>query len=131
MIKTIGLSAAAVAALLAVAPAFAKDVCLQNNRIETTRVIDSRTILATDKSKNAYTIHMNGTCVGLDKFSELLTFRPNTTLGCLKHGDSISFSLPGNPSQSARSITVHGAQSQIPCYVDTVTAGAPVEGGRS
>lgn len=122
-------AAAALATAFTALPALAQNVCLQNNRIETTKVIDSQTILATDKDKKQYTIHMNGKCVGLDQFSELLSFRPKMQLGCLQHGDSISYSQPGNPAQRANSITIHGAQTQIPCYVDRVTAGPPAKTG--
>ncbi len=122
--STIAAIAALVAAVTAM-PALAKDACLQNNRILSTKVISSDTILATDKDKKEYTIHMNGKCVGLNQYSELLSFRPKQELGCLQHGDSIGYSLPGDPSQRARSITVHGVQTQPQCFVDSVTAGAP------
>ena len=125
--KLTAATALALCAAFTAMPALAKDACLQNNRIESTKVLDNETILATDKGKNEYTIHMNGKCIGLDKFAQLLSFRPKTELGCLERGDSISYSLPGDPSQGARSITVHGAQTQLPCYVDNVTAGAPAK----
>jgi hypothetical protein len=104
------------------APATAQDVCLQNDRMQSLKVIDSQTILATDKVGKQYTIHMTAKCVGLNKFAQVLTFRPRTERACLQRGDTIGYSLPGDPAQG---ITVHGAQTQLGCTVDAVSAGAP------
>jgi hypothetical protein len=128
--KSIIVAAAALATAFTAVPVLAQNVCLQNNRLQSTKVIDSQTILATDMDKKQYTIHLTAKCVGLDQFAQLLTFRPTTELGCLKHGDSIRYSLPGDPSQGAGSITVHGTQTQPDCTVDSVTAGAPVNKGK-
>ena len=44
---------------------------------------------------------------------------------CIQHGDTLGYSLPGDPSMGARSITVHGAQAQMQCTIDSVTPGPP------
>jgi hypothetical protein len=106
---------------LAAVPALAAgEVCLQNNRILSTKVIDASTILITDISRKEYTVHMRGVCVGLNETAENLSFRTKTELGCLTRGDSISYNLPGERAR----IAVR-PQTQTPCIVDTVTEGAP------
>lgn len=110
-----------VAVTLCSGPATAQDVCLQSDRMQSLKVIDGQTILATDRAGKRYTIHMTATCVGLNRFAELLTFRPRTERACLQRGDTIGYSLPGDPG----SITLHGPQTQSGCTVDSVSAGAP------
>jgi hypothetical protein len=104
-------------------------VCLQLNRVYSTKVIDSRTLLATDYQHKPYTVHMSQRCVGLDQFAQNLSFRRAAEIGseylCIEHGDTLGYSLPGDPSMGVRSITVHGAQSQMQCTIDSVTAGPP------
>ena len=118
------LTAAALLGVLTDAPALAQDdVCLRKNRVETIEVFDSSTLVATDRMYNKYTIHMSGICVGLDQYSQYLTFRQTTQLGCLGAGDSIGYSHPGE----AVTIATLGFDNQRRCYVDSVTAGAPEE----
>ena len=113
--------ATALATILAAAPALAaSEACLQNNRILSTKVIDASTILITDMSKKEYTVHMRGTCIGLSETAENLSFRTKTELGCLTRGDSISYNLRGEDAHVAIR-----PQTQTPCFVDNVTAGAP------
>ncbi len=116
------LAAAALVSALTDVPALAQgDVCLRKNRIRSIEVLDGGILVATDMAYNKYTIHMSGICVGLDQFSRNLTFRPITQLGCVNPGDSIGYSLPGEPL----AIAIRGFQRR--CYVDRVTAGAPEE----
>ncbi len=118
------LTAAALVSALADAPALAQgDVCLRKNRVETIEVLDSSTLVATDRTYDKYTIHMSGICVGLDQFSQYLTFRQTTQLGCLGTGDSISYSHPGEPV----TIATRGFDNQRRCFIDRVTEGAPSE----
>jgi len=113
------LLAAALTSVLAAGSALAADeACLQNNRILSTKVVDASTILITDIDKKAYTVHMRGTCVGLNQSAENLSFRTKTQLGCLTRGDSISYNLPGERGRPAIR-----PQTQTPCFVDSVTAG--------
>jgi hypothetical protein len=98
----------------------AGDACLQNNRIYSTRVIDSSTILVTDLDKKQYIVHMRGTCIGLDKNALSLSFRTKTELGCLTSGDSISYNRPGERTR----VSIRGSL-QTPCFVDSVMEGAP------
>lgn len=98
----------------------ASDVCVQKNRIFSTRVLDSGTVVVTDMDKKQYTVHMRGTCVGFNKTAENITFRPTTELGCLTAGDSIGYNAPGERV----SIATRGSL-QSTCTIDSVTAGAP------
>jgi hypothetical protein len=124
---------AVIAVILAVSPAIAAaqtpDVCLQLNRLYSTKVIDGKTLLATDYQHRQYTIHMAQKCVALDQFSQNLSFRRAAEIGseylCVGHGDLLGYSLPGDPSMGLRSITVHGAQNQMQCTIDFVSPGAP------
>ncbi len=106
----------AVATVLGVVPALAADTdadtaCLTDTRIYNTRVIDSRTILITDRRHNQYTVHMAGTCIGMDQFTLGLTFRKFMTLSCIRSGDMVSYDIPG--------------AGHVNCFVRSVTAGAP------
>jgi hypothetical protein len=98
----------------------AGEACLQRNRIWSTKVIDDSTILITDLNKNQYTVHMNGRCVGLNWAAEYLSFRTKTEIGCVSHGDTISYNQPGE----ATPVTARHSM-QTPCVIDGVTAGAP------
>jgi hypothetical protein len=103
-------------ALTATAQAADQNACLQLNRLKTTQVVDNKTLNAIDIQGKTYTVHMNGACVGLSKFSELLTFRRaagiGDELGCLQSGDRLGYSAPGG-----------GARSD--CTIDSVAAGTP------
>jgi hypothetical protein len=107
----------------------AQSVCLPLSRVFSTKVIDNKTILATDYQHRQYTLHMSQRCVGLDQFAQNLSFRRAAEIGseymCIQHGDTLGYSLPGDPAEGVRSITVHGAQSQMQCTIDSVTAGPP------
>jgi hypothetical protein len=129
MKKSVLTGAVALAAVFTALPALAQNVCLQLNRIKSTQVIDNQTIRATDWTGREYTIHMVNRCVSLDRFAQSLSFRGTAGIGdeyaCIRHGDIVGYSLPGDPSMGPRSITIHGAQSQLQCTIDAVTAGAP------
>ena len=113
----VGTLASVVVAVPALA---ASDACVQNNRILSTQVIDSSTVLITDTDKQQYTVHMRGTCVGMDKSAQNLSFRTKTEIGCLTAGDSISYDRPGERTP----VTTRGSL-QTPCFVDRVTKGEP------
>jgi hypothetical protein len=116
-----GFLAATLLSVVVVLPALAaSDACVQNNRIFSTKVIDSSTVLITDMDKKQYTVHMRGTCIGLDKNAEMLSFRTKTQLGCLTSGDSISYNVPGEHTP----VTVRGS-IQTPCFIDSVKDGGP------
>ena len=107
--------------ILAAEPTLAAgEACLQRNRIWSTRVIDGSTVLITDLGKAQYTVHMRGLCVGLNRTAEKLSFRTKTEIGCLSHGDSISYNQPGEATR----VTVRHS-TQTTCIIDSVTAGAP------
>ena len=120
--------------LIALTPAIAAaqpqpNICLPLNRVYSTKVIDSQTLQATDYGHRQYTIHMARKCVGLDKLSENLSFRRAAEIGseyqCIEHGDTLGYSLPGDPSMGLRSITVHGPQNQMQCTIDSVSPDTP------
>jgi hypothetical protein len=109
---------------LAATPVLAAEgACLQNNRLVSTRVIDSRTIAAIDRMGQRFTVHMRGNCIGLNRTSEYLSFRTKTQLGCLSRGDTISYNRPGEGTP----VRARGS-TQTPCFVDFVTQGAPPAG---
>jgi hypothetical protein len=118
-----------IATPLAAAAQTGQQVCLPLNRVFSTKVIDSRTILASDYRHRQYTIHMAQRCVSLNQFAQNLSFRRAAEVGseylCIQHGDTLGYSLPGDPSMGVGSITVHGAQSQMQCTIDSVTLGPP------
>jgi hypothetical protein len=76
------------------------------------QALDERTLVATDRLKNAYTIHMAGTCGGLWKGTSALGFHvQGSELSCIRRGDRITYPIPG--------------AGRVSCYVGGVTAGAP------
>ena len=111
------LGAALVASSCASYALAAGDACLANNRIVSTKVLDSSTIQVITLDKKTYTVHMRGTCIGLDNTSEMLSFRTKTELGCLSRGDTVSYNRPGERT----GVTVRG-NVQTPCVVDSVSA---------
>ncbi len=96
----------------------AGDACLANNRIQSTKVLDNSTIQVLTLDKKTYTVHMRGTCIGLDNTSEKLSFRTKTELGCLSRGDTVSYNRPGESTN----VTTRGSL-QTPCVVDSVSGG--------
>lgn len=102
------------------APVWAADACLRNDRIYSMKVVDSSTILVTNRDKTEYTVHLRGVCIGLNETAQYLTFRRQTDLGCLRSGDSVGYSMPGERPR----ISLHGS-TQTTCYVDSVSEGTP------
>jgi len=123
------LVAVTLALILVTGAAGAQDVCLQLSRVFSTKVVDNRTLLATDRQGRQFTIHMAQRCISLDRFAQLLTFRLSgglaSEMSCIKHGDTLGYSLAGDPAEGARSITIHGPQTQLQCTIDSVTVGPP------
>jgi hypothetical protein len=116
-------AATLLACAVACVPALAAETaCVQKSRIYSTRVIDSATILVTDRDQKQYTVHMAGRCVGLDPNAQYLSWRMKTELGCLSRGDTIGYSMPGEGTQPAIRPNL-----QSTCVVDSVTEGAPPE----
>jgi hypothetical protein len=97
----------AIAAPLALAvPAFAADAaappkppaaktCLQNNRIYTWRVVNTRELIVGDVENNVFTVHLGGGCIALNNSVVVLNFIGKTDLGCLERGDRVSYRAPG------------------------------------
>jgi hypothetical protein len=80
-------------ALNGLAPASAQPgrACLQSNRIWSTNVIDDRTMIVTDRSRNPFVVELSGSCVGLTNNLGPVRFNARTNLGCLGRGDRLSF----------------------------------------
>ena len=78
------------------APAFAQqtEACLQNNRIWGWRVINERTLILNDINYRPFLVHLTGGCVGLTNAVFGIRIRTWTSLGCLGHGDRVSFHAP-------------------------------------
>ena len=68
--------------------------CLQNNRIWSWRVINERTLVVSDIHYTPFLVRLTGGCVGLNNAIMRVAFVTKTNLGCLEHGDSISFRAP-------------------------------------
>jgi len=100
---------------LAASPVLAAsgDACLQNNRIWSWRMIDTRTLLVTDVNYRPFTVHLTGGCVGLTNAVNALAFRTWTSLGCLKRGDEIIYRDP--------------ALGRMSCFVNNVESAAPIQ----
>jgi hypothetical protein len=116
---------AALSCVVTMAPALAAEpTCIQKGRIYSTKVIDSSTILITDINKKAYTLHMVGSCVGLNEASQYLTFRTQgqNDISCLRRGDTIGYNLPGEGTP----VRVR-PNLQTSCTIGSVTEGAPTE----
>lgn len=129
MRKCASLVAILVTTNLTIAPAMAQNVCLQLNRVLSTKVISNDTLLATDLGHGPYTIHMLRRCVGLDPSSENLSIRRAAEVGseylCIQRGDILGYSLPGGPGMELQNVTLHGAQTQMQCTIDSVTRNPP------
>jgi hypothetical protein len=112
--KTIMAAAALMTALTSVPAVAQTEACIRPIRIFSTQPVDNKTIVITDRQRNAYTVHMRGVCAGMDKSTTALGFRyQGGELGCLRHGDMISYRIdPASPRQT--------------CFIEGVTAGAPV-----
>ncbi len=118
--KTV-LAAAVFASALTALPALAADdVCLRLNDVRGTEVVDNQTLLLTDRQDNEYTVRMTGACVGLHTAGQNLTFRPLSELSCLRQGDTVGYSLPGEPLPTQ----VHGQTQQSTCFIGSISAGA-------
>jgi hypothetical protein len=124
--KTI-LAAAAFASVLAAAPALAQDadVCLRLMDVRSTLVHDSSTLVMTDRQRNQYTVHMNGTCTGLNTNAQPLTFRPLSEMSCLRRGDPVGYSMPGEPLN----YSLRGGGVGMTCFIGSIEEGAPPEEG--
>jgi hypothetical protein len=91
--------------------AAAGDACLQHNRIWGWRALDERTLVATDRNQNRFTIHLQGGCVGLTDGASQLVFRTWQNLSCVGSGDLIGVRSPG--------------VGFVTCSIADVQAGAP------
>lgn len=120
---TLFVVAATLACAVAAPPAGATEsACIQGNRINSIKVIDSSTILVTDINKRQYTLHMTSPCVGLNEASQYLTFRTQAQneISCLIPGDTIGYNFPGEDTP----VRVR-PNLQTSCTIASVTAGAP------
>jgi hypothetical protein len=117
------LAATVIASTLVSIPALAQpaDVCLRLHDVRNTTVHDSSTLVATDRLRNKFTVHMNGTCTGLTTNAQPLMFRPMSEFSCIRRGDRVSYSMPGEPLN----ITMRGDSGQTTCFIKNVTEGAP------
>jgi hypothetical protein len=87
------------------------DACLQNNRIWSWRVVDSRTLEVDDVSHKPFTVRLTGPCIGLDNALSNVAFHGTLSLGCLQSGDQVIYRPPALGRQS--------------CFIDSVTPGKP------
>jgi len=92
--RTLVLVTAALAGVALTASAFAQSdrVCLQNNRIWSTSVVDDRTLIVNDRFNNSFVVGLSGGCQGLTtNWSRGISFNTRSRLGCLSPGDRVAF----------------------------------------
>jgi hypothetical protein len=99
------------ATLVATQVLAASEACLQRNRVQSWRAIDSSTMVMTDNQYKQYTVRMKGRCSNLDRMAATLIYRTWQNLACLQSGDIIAVTAPGMGS--------------VTCSVAGVEAGAP------
>jgi hypothetical protein len=80
--------------------------CLQNDLIWNFNVVNQREIQVIDRNNRTFMVKMTGGCIGLTNLATL-SFRTQTSLGCLQKGDRISFR---EPTLGAMSCTVTDVQ---------------------
>jgi hypothetical protein len=68
--------------------------CLQNNRIYGWTVVNERALIVNDLYGRRFSVDLTSGCVGLTNATLALHFITATNLGCLMHGDRISFRAP-------------------------------------
>ena len=119
------LAATVLVSTLVAIPALAQsdDVCLRLYDVRSTRVHDNSTLVATDRQRNQYTVHMSGVCVGLNTNAQPLIFRPLSEYSCLRQGDKVGYNLPGEPLNLA----VRGEVNEHFCFIGSIVEGAPSE----
>ena len=103
--------ASTVAAATIATQVLAAEVCLQRNRLQSWRAVDTSTMVMTDIEMNQYTVHMKGRCSNLSRPDARLIYRTWTNLGCLHSGDIIAVAAAG--------------LGTVTCSVANVEAGAP------
>ena len=75
--------------------AAADNACLQNNRIWGWQAVDDRTLIVTDRNYKRFTVHLTGSCIGLNRYAGAsLVVRTANNLSCLMTGDRIAFNSP-------------------------------------
>jgi hypothetical protein len=72
----------------------AGDVCLQNNRLWSWNVVNSRTLAVTDRTNRKYTVRLAGGCVGLTNLIPDIEIRGVGSLSCVRRGDFVRFVEP-------------------------------------
>ena len=87
------------------------DACLQRNRLQSWRAVDSNTMVMTDNQYKQYTVRMKGICSNLARPAATLIYRTWQNLACLQSGDIIGVTAPG--------------LGLVTCSVAGVSAGAP------
>src|SRR5258707_10714857 len=95
------LLAGSLTALVALSPPSAvaqntreEQACLQNNRINGWTVVNERALIVNDIYGRRFSVDLSSGCVGLTNATVALRFLTTTNLGCLMHGDRISFRAP-------------------------------------
>lgn len=83
------------ATLVATQVLAASEACLQRNRVQSWRAVDSSTMIMTDIQQKQYTVRMNGRCSNLDRIAAKLIYRTWQNLSCLQSGDIIAVTAPG------------------------------------
>lgn len=85
--------------------------CLQRNRLQNWRVVDTSTLVMTDIQQNEFTVRLNRRCLNLSRPRAVLIHRTWQNLACLHSGDIFRVAAPG--------------LGVMTCSVASVEAGAP------
>jgi len=70
------------------------DACLQNNRLWSWNVVNSRTLSIVDRTNRKFTVRLAGGCVGLNNLIPDIEVRGVSNLACVRRGDFVRFVEP-------------------------------------
>ena len=123
-------AAAAVAAMLASAPALAQSSCLQIGRIWSWNAADNKTLIVEDDLHQKFKLSLMSTCIGL-QFKERVGFKSlgSTRLSCLSRGDDVIVNQLGGMGGQRCPISAIVAYTPEMQKADAAAAAAKKAGG--
>lgn len=91
--------------------------CLQVDRVENWNIVNSSTMVVTDKAKHAFRVGLSGNCAP-SHFYDQVIFRPlaSSSIGCVASGDRVNLSARNGQVERCviRSVTIYtDAQRRI------------------
>lgn len=70
------------------------DACLQNNRLWSWQVVNSRTLSISDRTNKKFTVRLASGCIGLTNTIPDIEIRGLSSLSCVRRGDFVRFVEP-------------------------------------